>query len=404
MNLLSVDAARARILEGLRPLPSERVAVAEALGRALVAPVVAVRTLPPWNNSAMDGYAVRAAEAIAGATLRVGETVRAGHRATRPIASGEAARIMTGAPLPDGADAVVMQERVTRQSDGTVRIDEGPKPGQNVRLAGEDATAGAPLLAAGTALGVPELGRLWSQGLTQVDVPRRPTVAIASSGDELVPVGTTSGERLVDTNSPMLAELVRRAGGVPTMLGIAPDGLEPMRRHFEPGLAFDVLLTSAGVSVGDHDFTKEALEGAGVTMDFWRIAMRPGKPLAFGRKGQTLVLGLPGNPVSALVTFELYVRPALLALQGHREVLPRARPAKLAAPLKPVPGLHLFARATAAYRDGGWWATPLPSQTSGVLASAAEAQVLISVPPETERLQVGQTIDVLEVSWAARTC
>ncbi|MBK7858740.1 MAG: molybdopterin molybdotransferase MoeA [Archangiaceae bacterium] len=396
-----VEEAQRQILQKISPLEPEEVSLDDALGRVLTDDVEALRTLPPADNSAMDGYAVRGADVSAGpARLTVVERIFAGQAPRRELATGECARIMTGAALPRGADTVVMQEKTRATNDSAVEILERHVKGANVRSAGEDAREGDLLLRAGTALGVGELGLLWGQGLTAVRVHRRPRVGIMSSGDELVEIGTPHGGRIFDTNSPALAAVVRRCGGVPRKLGIAADRLEAVRQKIETGLApeFDALICVAGMSVGEKDYVRDVLAMLGVQIDFWRVAMRPGKPLAFGTRGNALVFGLPGNPVSALVTFELFVRPALRRLQGLDPTVPVV-PGVLAAPLKKPAGLRLFARAHARYQDGALVATPLSSQTSGALTSAAGATHLVSVSPELESVAAGSKVELIPVSW-----
>ena len=398
MGLMPVESALQTILNGVVVLGEEEVAIDQALGRALAKTVVAARTLPPWDNSAMDGYAVRSADATGpGVRLKIVARIFAGDRPTRPIGPGECARIMTGAPLPPGADAVLMQER-TRADGEWVELLEAVAAKSTVRFAGEDTRQGEPLLPAGTPIGIPEAGLLWSQGLTRVTVHRRPRVAIASTGDELCPIGEEPGDRIFDTNSPSIAAAVRRAGAEPTLLGLAPDRLEDVKALFARGLGFDVLITSAGASVGERDFAKDALEAIGVQMEFWKVAIKPGKPLAVGHRGTTRVFGLPGNPTSSLVSFELFVRPALRAMQG----LPAAQlplGGRLATGLKKSAGLRHFVRATVELKEGELWATPLSTQSSGALTSAATATHLISAPPEVTALAAGDRITLIPVSW-----
>lgn len=401
MALMSVEAALQRVLGVCGKLPAEEVEVGEALGRALAEPLVATRTLPPWDNSAMDGYAVRHADVAATPTrLKVAMTIHAGELPSQPLLAGEAARIMTGAPLPEGADAVVMQERTSTPEPGFVVIEEPPQLRQNVRLRGEDVREGALLLPAGRSLGVGEAGAIWAQGLARVVVSRRPTVAIASSGDELCDVLEAPRGRIVDTNTPVIAELCRLAGGVPTILGRAPDRLDVITALFAQGLASDVLITVSGASVGDKDFTRDAFKALGVEMDFWKVAMKPGKPLAVGLKGKTLVFGLPGNPVSAMVTFELFVRPALRALQGLPPTTPLI-PGRLASAITKPAGLRHLVRASVERRDEALWATPLLSQSSGALGSAVGATHLISIAPDATHVAQGAVVDLIPLSWGA---
>lgn len=398
MALLPVNDARARILSQVIELAAEEVEIDAAIGRALSDELRAKRTLPPWDNSAMDGYAVRAEDGAT--TLEIVETIFAGDTPTREVIAGTCARIMTGAPLPRGADAVVMQEKTSVPTPGLVTILEGVKAGTNVRRRGEDIETGALLFPRGRELSVADAGALWGQGLERVSVHRRPRVSLVSSGDELCDVGAPVDGKIVDTNSPVIAALVRRAGGLPTRIGRAADTLESTRTLFEKGLQGDVLITLAGASVGDKDFTREALESLGVQLDFWKVAMKPGKPLAFGRRGDTLVFGLPGNPVSAMVTFELFVRPALRAMQALSST-PLVLPARLGASVVKQPGLRLFVRARLESRDGELWAWPMTSQSSGALFSAAGATCLIDLPQDSGTAESGSRCEVLPVSWAA---
>ncbi len=401
--LLSVTEAQTRILAACAPLSPEWVPLEEALGRALAEPVVARFTQPPWDNSAMDGYAVRAVDTgSAGARLRVVEAIYAGQTPTRALGLGEAARIMTGAPVPEGATAVVMQERTRRHSGpglGEVELLEAVPPDANVRRAGEDAKAGELLLAEGTPLGIPELGLLWGQGLTGASVPRRPQVAILATGDELCRPDAHRAGLIVDTNSPSLAVAVRRAGGVPHLVGIARDTLQDVERLLAPALASDVVLTSAGMSVGEKDFVRRAFDSLGVQSDFWGVAIRPGKPLAFARRGRTLVFGLPGNPTSSLVDFELFVRPALRRLLGQGDVLPAPVVARSAVELRKRAGLAHFVRVQATFKEGEVWAEPLPTQTSGAVRSALAATHLLHFPMEAISLGRGEAVQLFPVSW-----
>jgi molybdopterin molybdotransferase len=353
----------------------------------------------------MDGYAVRGADLTGPLPVRlqVLETVYAGTTPSVEVRPGTCARIMTGAPLPAGADTVVMHER-TRLAPGPegqdgVEVLEAVPVGHFVRPRGEDARAGEPLLARGTPLGIAELGLLLGQGMLLAPVPRRPRVAILATGDELCRADEPPEGRIVDTNAPSLALAVARAGGLPTVLGIARDTLEDVYTPLAAARGFDVVLTSAGVSVGEHDFVRAALEKLGVAMDFWRVAIKPGKPLAVGRRGDTVYFGLPGNPASSLVSFELFVRPALRRLLGHAEVEPGRVPGRLEGRLTKPPGLAHYIRVTAAWREGMLWARPLSTQTSGVLRSAAAATHLLHFPREASSLADGANVELLPVSW-----
>lgn len=396
MQLISFEEAVARALSSVSLLPPERVAISDALGRSTASRIVASRTLPPWNNAAMDGYAVRASDVQqAGIELRISATVSAGI-VPRPLEPGTCARIMTGAVVPPGADAVVMQERV-RSRPGFAAFDDAPAAGQHIRLRGEDLEAGTELIPTGAPIGVGEAAALWAQGLTTVDVHRRPTVAIVSSGDELEPVGSTAADRIIDTNSPVIAELVRLAGGRPDVLGCVPDRLEAIEALCRRGLDADVLITVSGASVGDHDFTKTALANVGVTTHFWGIAIKPGKPVLFGTAGSTVVFALPGNPVSAMVTFELFVRPVLRALQG----LPPspALSARLDGTVTKPKGLRHFLRASARLEAEGLVVTPRTPQSSGAVASLRGVSHLISIGPDVTQVPSGAVVDVVPLSW-----
>ena len=400
-TLLSVEAALARVLALCAPLPPESSSVDGAIGRALVEPVLAARTVPPWDCSAMDGYAVRAADAaVPGARLKVVETIFAGQTPARPVGPGECARIMTGAPLPEGADAVVVQER-TRRTGDEVEVVEVVPARHCVRNRGEDAREGEPLLPAGSVIGLPEAGLLWSQGLGRILVPRRPKVAVLSTGDELCPFDQPLPDKLVDTNGPMLSMAARRLGAAVTHLGIARDSLEDVLQRLSPALGFDAVITSAGVSVGERDLVKDALAQMGVEMDFWRVAVKPGKPLAVGRKGRTVFFGLPGNPTASLVSFELFVRPALRRMMGHLDVEPWRVPGRLEVPVSKSPGLVHYMGATARLRDGELHARPLQSQASGALRSAAGITCLIELPADGTRFAAGDPVTLLLVSWHA---
>jgi molybdopterin molybdotransferase len=402
--LLPVEDARARTLALVSPLPSEWVRLEEALGRALALDVRAQRTLPPWDNSAMDGFAVRSADLTAPLPVRllVKETIYAGQVPREPIHPGTCARIMTGAPLPAGADAVVMRERTRLAPEGdAVDILEAVEPGHFVRPRGEDAREGEVLLSRGTPLGIPELGLLVGQGMLTVPVPRRPRVAILSTGDELCRADAPAEGRIVDANAPALSLAVQRAGGVASVLGIARDTLEDVYQHLAAAEGYDLVLTSAGMSVGEHDFVREALEKLGVERDFWRVAIKPGKPLAVGRKGATVYIGLPGNPTSSLVTFELFVRPALRRMLGHPDVEPPRVSGRLEGELRKPEGLAHYIRVTAAWQDGELWARPLSTQTSGVLRSAASATHLLHFPRSSSRLTTGDRVELLPLSWGA---
>ena len=408
---LSVAEAQALVLEETPRAGAETVAAPEALGRVLAEPVVSGRQIPPADNSAMDGYAVRAAD-LAGASpeapvaLRVVFEVAAGGGAPRALAAGEAARIFTGAPLPLGADSIVRQEDAERAGE-TLRLRVAPAPGLDVRRAGEDVRAGETVLEAGALLGPAHLGMLAALGRSVVAVAQRPRVAILSGGDELVePDGDVSGGRIVSSNSWSLAAQCREAGATPHYLGIARDEPADIERRLRAGLRADVLVTSAGVSVGDRDHVRGVLEKLGCSIRFWGVRMKPGYPMVFGRFDEgPLVFGLPGNPVSAMVTFEQFVRPALRRMLGHRALFRPLLRARLAEGLRKPAGRLYFVRVHLERRDGGLWARPTGSQSSGVLRSMIQGQGLLVFPAEATELAEGAEapVQVFDESFLAET-
>jgi molybdopterin molybdotransferase len=382
--VLTVEEALAKMLERVRALDTERVDVRAALGRVLAEPVLSRREIPPWPNSSMDGYAVRAADTVrTPTTLSVVERIAAGVMPTRPLGPGEAARIFTGAPLPSGADAVVPQEDV-EANETRVTIARTVETGAFVRPRGEDVRVGDRVLEPGRAIGSAEIGLLATLGHSPVLVHRRPRVAVLSTGNELADLGTEPGPgQIPNTNTYSLTAQVAEVGAEPINLGLAPDRLEAIEERIRWGLAADVFVSSAGVSVGEFDLVREAFTRAGAELHLWRVSMRPGKPITFGTLGPRLVFGLPGNPVSAMVTFELFVRPTILALAGLRQVM---RPRIRARALDPIPNpghRRGYLRVTLV-RDGDEYGARLTGdQGSAILRSMVEADGLAVVPGET---------------------
>lgn len=399
---ISPSDALSCVLAEARALAPEVVATRDALGRVLAEPVVSNRRLPPADNSAMDGYAVRREDLAggvgeAGTALRVAFEIAAGGMPDTPLAPGCAARIFTGAPLPPGADAVVRQEDAQREGD-SVRFLVMPEPREHVRDAGEDVEPGDRVIEPGSRLGPAHLGFLASLGRSVVAVHRRPRVAVLSGGDELVePDGDVAGGRIVSSNSYSIAAQCRELGADPVYLGIAKDTPEDVERHLRAGLAADVLVSSAGVSVGDRDYVRSALEKLGCRMLFWGVTMKPGYPLAFGRVGAEagpLVFGLPGNPVSAMMTFEQFVRPVLLKLAGATRLHRPLVRATLGEELRKKAGRLHFVRV-ALERDGeGWVARSTGNQSSGVLRSMLLAQGILVFPADATRLAAGADVTV----------
>ena len=402
--MLSVPEASARILEHVAPLGVERVPLLDSLGRVLAERVCAPMTLPAWDNSAMDGYAVRGTDIDAATReqpvrLRVLETVAAGKFASRPVEAGEAIRIMTGAPIPDGADTVVRVE----DTDGgieTVLVRDARDARRNIRPRGEDFQEGDALLERGAALGAAQLGILASVGRASLDVVRRPRVAILGSGDELVDLDrfheVLAGRKIVSSNGYTLHALVRDAGGEPVNLGIAVDDPESLREHLGRASGCDLVLTSAGVSVGEFDYTREVVEALGADMKFWRVRMRPGAPLGFGLLGSTPWIGLPGNPVSTMVTFELFVRPVIRRMLGHTRLFRRPLPVILEERVTIGAKLTHFLRAIVRTRDDGVVTARLTGpQGSGILTSMSRANALLVVPEDRPVVDAGATLCAL---------
>jgi len=398
--MLSVAEALERILAPLEPLPAEQVGVADALGRVLAEDVAARRTQPPLAVSSMDGYAVRAADVQSvPATLRVIGQAPAGNAFTGRVGAGEAVRIFTGGPVPDAADAVVMQEN-TEAGDGTVTVLQAVDSGRFVRPAGLDFTEGQVRLRTGHVMTARDVGLAAAMNVPWLMVRRRPRVAILATGDEIVMPGDPIGpSQIVSSNSIALAAAVRVFGGEPCMLGIAPDDRDALAAMASGAAGADLLLTSGGASVGDHDLVQSVLGDIGFELDFWKIAMRPGKPLIFGRVGDTPVLGLPGNPVSALVCAMIYLRPALARMLGvdDAEAPPRLM-ARLKEPLGENDERQDYLRGKLDNGgDGGLLVTPFSRQDSSMLAMLAAADCLIVRAPHAPALDAGDTVEVLPV-------
>lgn len=402
---LAAREAAARILAALVPQPPLRVPLDRALGSILAEPVTSPIDVPFRANSAMDGYAVRAAD-VRGASpdaprsLDVIDRIPAGQFPTRALGPGQAARIFTGAPVPDGADSVIRQED-TDQGHDRVRIHDDRDAGVNIRQAGEDIRAGARVFEAGTVLGPAHLGVLASLAIAHPVVHRRPRVGILASGDEIAgldqPDLILSGRKIASSNSHTLAALVREAGGEPVDLGIAADTPESVRAHLQGAGDCDLLITSAGVSVGEHDHLRTVIESMGGRLDFWRIRIRPGAPVGAGSLGTIPWIGLPGNPVSTMVTFELFARPAIRTLMGHRRPFRSAVEVVTTAPIRVGRTLQHFLRVTLG--SGG---PPVPAaltggQGSGILTSMATADALMIVPLGSEDIPAGTVLDAIRL-------
>jgi len=386
--VLSVEEALEQVLARVNPLGPERVELLDSLDRVLAEAVVAPADIPPWPNSSMDGYALiaRDTEGTAPghpAELRVTGTIAAGSVATHRIAPGEAFRIFTGAPLPEGADSVVPQEEVEVLAS-RIRVWRRISPGEFVRPRGEDIRSGKTALEIGQVIGPAEVGLLATLGRSRVLVFRRPRVAILSTGDEVVDLGgQIAPGKIRNSNTYALMAQVLEAGGEPINVGVAPDRRETIEERLRWGLSADVLISSAGVSVGEYDLVREALTRLGADLHLWQVAMRPGRPITFGSVGGRPIFGLPGNPVSAMVTFELFVRPAIRKMAGHRAL---HRPTIRARALSPIPNpgsRRGYLRVTVTQDPEGYRVRLTGNQGSAILTSMVAADGLAVVPPDT---------------------
>jgi molybdopterin molybdotransferase len=394
---VTVEEARALVLDSIRPLGPERVALRQAHGRVLLEDVAATRPIPPLDNSAMDGFAVRAEDTRrVPAPLKLIDEIPAGQRSRRPVGAGEVARILTGAPIPAGADAVVMQEYAERDGD-TVHVLRSVVPGENVRFAGADVVPGQLVVAAGSVLGPAHVGMLAALGRASVSVSQRARVAVLATGDEIVEperLGDADDGRIASSNSYSLQAAIAAIGAEPVYLGIAPDRPEAIEELLREALRCDAVVTTGGVSVGDHDYVKGAMARIGSTLRLWQVRMKPGAPLAFALVGDTPLFGLPGNPVSSLVSFEEFVRPALLRLQNHLRLYRPIEYATLVEAYRKPAGRTHFARVTIEARDGRRYARLTGDQSSGVLLSMLRADGLAIVPADVTEVPAGTDVPV----------
>ncbi len=401
MALLPVDEALRRILDGASALGAERVDLLAAAGRVLAEDVTANLTQPPFDASAMDGYAVRAADvATVPAPLDVIGESNAGGPFAGEVGPGQAVRIFTGASVPQGADAVVIQEDTERAGDN-LAVREAAKPGTNIRRAGGDFRAGDTLLRAGRLLDASAITLAAAGGNAGVAVRRAPVVAILATGDELVEPGRTPGPgQIVSSNPYGLAALVRRFGGEPWLLGIAADTLEDLQTKLAAAADADILVTIGGASVGDRDLVKPALEARGLALDFWKVAVRPGKPMLFGRLAAQRVLGLPGNPLSCLIAARLFLVPLMFRLLGRTDAPLDERAAVLAHALEANGPRQHYMRGTLERVAGGLpRVTALASQDSAHMSALAAADVLIVRPPSAPAAAPGDTVRVLPLDF-----
>jgi molybdopterin molybdotransferase len=402
--LAAAEAARL-ILAEVRRQPALRIPLDDALGGVLAEDVVSPLDIPAWTNSAMDGYAVRGADVRgaseqAPARLTVVEQLPAGRFPTRPIGPGECARFLTGAPLPQGSDSVIRQED-TDCGVERVEIYRDRDVGVNFRRAGEDIRRGTTALATGAVLGPAQLGVLASLAVASPLVYRRPQVAILGSGDEIVdvdqPEEILSGRKIASSNTHTLLALVRLAGGEPVNLGIARDTPESLREHLERALNCDLLVTTAGISVGEHDYIRAVLDELGAEQRFWKLRMRPGAPVGFGVLGAIPWIGLPGNPVSTMVTFELFVRPAIRKMAGHSLPFRRSVAVRMAEPIRLKPRLQHFLRGIVTETADGPEARLTGPQGSGILTSMVLANALLIVPEGQLETPAGELVRAIRL-------
>lgn len=402
-GMISIADALAQVLAGIAPLPAESVALHDVLGRVLAEDVVAAEDIPPFRNAAMDGFAVRAADLVGAsrvdpARLRVVGHGPAGYAPSAEVTPGTAVRIMTGAPLVPGADTVVRFEE-TDSGDPVVAIGLAQDAWVNVREAGEDVRRGSIVLRAGMALRPAEIGVLASLDRALVAVHRRPRVAILSTGDEVAALGQPLRPgQIRDSNSHTLAALVRSCGGEPVALGVARDSIDDLTAALRAAHDADLILSSGGVSVGDYDMVKDVLRAEG-RIDIWQVRMKPGRPLAFGHLGERPFLGLPGNPVAAYVSFEVFARPAILRQLGHADCRKPTLTARLAEPIENRGGRQHYIRAEVTAGLDGPIVRPTGEQGSGVLTALVRANGLLVVPDGTDYLPAGAQVTVEMLHW-----
>ncbi len=406
-SMISVEEALARILAEIQPLQPTHVPLPNSLGLVLAQDIIAREDIPPFANSAMDGFALLSQDSQqqqdTPPRLRITGSIAAGYVSDQPVLPGTTQRIMTGAPLPPGADAVVQIE-LTRTSDAQssspwVEVLQEVSPGTNMRPAGEDIHTGQTVITRGTEIGPWEIGVLATLGWSSVPVIQRARVAIVSTGDELVDVAQTPGPgQIRNSNSYLLEAAVQRAGALAYRLGTARDTIESLRAKFDEAAQYDLILTSGGVSVGDFDLVKDILQEQG-EMNFWRINMRPGKPVAFGRMLGKPLLGLPGNPVSSAVTFELFGRPTVRKMQGHQALLkPQVEVIIEDTYLEGAPRRH-YVRAYVERRDGRFIAHPTGNQASNITTSLLHANALVIVPENGPGIKPGQHATAIMLDW-----
>ena len=397
--MISVEEALQVILKSIQVLGLEKVDILSSLGRVLGEDIYAPYHIPHWDNSAMDGYAViqkdiKDATPENPATLKVVADLPAGYTAKRDLKKGEVIRIMTGAPIPEGSDTVVMVEDTKRDGD-QVEIFKANSKGDNIRKAGEDVSKGTLVLPSGSVIHPAEVGMLASLKRSFVSVYQRPVVAVISTGDELIDVDENlTGGKIVSSNTYSLSSLVRHLGATPLILGIAKDKSEDLLDRFKVAVRADMIISSGGVSVGDYDLVKDILKELGAEMKFWKVSMRPGQPLAFGVIEGKPTFGLPGNPVSCMVSFEQFVRPSILKASGYRQIFRPLIEACLKEPINKKVGKKYFIRCIVSMEEGKHVVTTTGEQGSGILMSMVRANGLIVLPEEKTTFEAGEMVKV----------
>jgi molybdopterin molybdotransferase len=396
--MISYDEALSGILEAISPLGLEKVNILDALGRVIGEDIYAGRALPPKDHSAMDGYALRAVDTLGTSPekpifLDVVEDIPAGSIPAKRIEPGQAARIMTGAPLPEGADSVIRMED-TRKEEVRIAFLIEAKKGQYIRYAGEDVRQGEKVISRGDMIRPAEVGMLASLGRSFILVHQRPLIAIVATGNELLDIDEApSSWKIVGSNSYSLAALVKECGGIPLQTGIAKDRRDDLSAKFRSAMRADLILSSGGVSVGDYDLIKEIMKEVGNRMQFWQVAMKPGRPLAFGLLGDVPIVGLPGNPVAAMVSFEQFVRPAILKMLGHKNLFRRIVRARLDKDIEKKKGFRHFLPARIRW-DGEDCTVTMGEKGSGILKSMVRANGLIVLPEEVTEVRKGSMVKV----------
>jgi len=397
--MISVDKARSIVLKHARLMDIEKVDLLSSLGRAIAQDITAPYDTPPWDNSAMDGYAVRfedikSASADKPVGLKVIDDLPAGYLSKKCVKASDAIRIMTGAIIPEGADTVVRKEDTSLSND-TVQIFVPPHKGENLRLAGENVKRGDCVVRKGTTLRPPHIGMFASLGISYVSVYQRPRVAILSTGDEIREIDSASDfSKIINSNTYSISSQVKACGAIPVMLGIARDNEKDLIAKLQNGLRADVIITTGGVSVGEYDYVKDALEAIGTKIEFWKVAMRPGKPITFGTLEDKLIFGLPGNPVSCMISFEQFVRPALLKKMGYKYLQRPCLWATAKEDFKAKKDLTYFLRVRLSYQDGELTATTTGDQGSGIIKSMVEANGLMIVLPDKKEVKAGEQMMV----------